>query len=133
MYVAIQATLSLYASGHTTGTLTIPGDGMSHTVPIFESYALPHAILRVAGRDLTDFLMKVLTEQGYSFTAAAEREIARDVAVEPCYIGTAHDTELKSTAETDKEKTFELPDRNIIVVGAKRYHCAEVLSAKFHQ
>lgn len=128
MYVELQATLSLYASGRTSGLVMDIGDGVTSTFPIFEGFHLPHAgnRLNIAGRDITDYFMRLLTETGLSFVSSAEKEIARDIKEKLCYVALDAKKEMQKDPKnclTD----FTLPDGKVITVGHQRFRAPETL------
>merc|ERR1712048_142179 len=130
MYVAIQAVLSLFASGRTTGIVMDSGDGVSHTVPMYEGYVLPHAILRLefAGRDLTEYMATILSERGYAIQTESERNSVKRIKETLCYVALDFDAEMKAAPDNPElERTHELPDGNVILVGNERFRCPEVL------
>jgi len=131
MYVAIQAVLSLYASGRVTGVVLDSGDGVSHTVPIFEGFACPHGIQRInlAGRDLTEHMSKLLQHSGTTLTTSAELEIVRDIKEKLSYVALDFEAEQAQYESNPGsiDKQYELPDSSVITVGSERFTCPELL------
>ena len=129
-YVAIQAVLSLYSSGRRTGTVFDSGDGVTHVVPISEGYALPYAIQRIdiAGRDITNHLVQLLTERCPSLNIRAEREIVREIKEKLCYVALDYTEEMgKSKTSPDMEKQYEMPDGSCLAIGNERFRAPEAL------
>jgi len=122
MFVSLQAALSLHASGRTTGIVLDIGDEACDIVPIEEGYALLHAIMRLelAGRDLTDYLLKLLNERGHSFT---DHEIVRTIKEKLGHVV----LDFNSLMATHQEKDFKLPNGNVISIGSECFRCPEAL------
>ena len=126
LYVAVQAMLSLIASGRATGIVLDVGHGVAHAVPAQECRMLSHAVeqLDFGGRDLTIYLMKLLMERGNCFTSRIEMETFRDIQKTFCYAAQDFQKELN---EATCHNNYEMPNEEIITIGNERFRCIEPL------
>jgi actin-related protein 2 len=130
VYISIQAVLVLYAQGLLTGVVVDSGDGVTHIIPVFDGFALPHLTKRldVAGRDITRYLIKLLLLRGYAFNRTADFDTVRQIKEKLCYVGYDLDMEKRLALETTVlVEQYTLPDGRVIRVGAERFEAPEVL------
>ncbi|XP_033756370.1 alpha-centractin [Pecten maximus] len=126
LFISMQAVLSLYATGRTTGVVLDSGDGVTHSVPIYEGFAMPHSIMRsdIAGRDVTRYLRLLLRKEGYNFHTSAELEIVKTIKERACYLSI---NPLKEESMEAEKSQYTLPDGSSIEVGPARFRAPELL------
>ncbi|KAI9633979.1 actin binding protein [Dioszegia hungarica] len=130
VYVAIQAVLTLYAQGLQTGVVVDSGDGVTHIVPVYDGFALPHLTRRldVAGRDVTRYLIKLLLMRGYAFERTADFETVRGIKEALCFMSYDLELDKKLSEETTVlVENYQLPDGRVIKVGSERYEAPECM------
>uniref|UniRef100_A0A7S2XAY4 Actin n=1 Tax=Lotharella oceanica TaxID=641309 RepID=A0A7S2XAY4_9EUKA len=129
-YVQIPPILSLYANGRTTGLVLDSGEGVTHAVPVFEGFALPHAMQRidVAGRDVTEYLQKLLRKAGFNFHTTAEMEEVRKIKEKVCFTSYDYKKDSRDREEEPKEEhIYRLPDGRWIGIGQEKFRAPEVM------
>ena len=94
--------LTLYAQGLTTDVVVGFGDGVTHVVPVYDGFSLPHLTRRldIAGRDVTRYLIKLLLMRGHAFNRTADFETVRQIKEKLCYVSYDLDTDTRLAEET---------------------------------
>jgi centractin len=123
LYTSVQAVLSLYASGRTTGIVLDSGDGVSHAVPVYDGFAIQNSVRRidVAGRDVTEYFQTLLRKAGHVFHTSAEKEVVRMIKEKTSYIANDPAKEEREWSGTTsrgdaKMVDYQLPDGKTIKV-----------------
>ena len=122
--MTLQGILALVGTGRVTGLVLDCGHSGCQTVPIFESFVIPHSIgsMRVGGRDLDTLLAKLLAIRGTArLTKTNDKETLREIKEQICFC-------RKSAEIIDCEHVdFRLPDGHAISISRERFVVAEAL------
>jgi len=113
------AVLSLFSTGRTRGLVVESGEGLTQAVPVFEGYAIPHAIFKmeVAGQDITDRVSRMMQKEDGAEHAGNLR-VMQALKEKVCNVALDYNAAIKGADTADEEsKSFELPDGHIIKVG----------------
>lgn len=121
--ISIQGVLALLGQGRTTGLVLDSGEGVTHTIPIFDGFGLPPGINRLdlAGRELNTLLAKLLAQEGIPLTTTVDQHHVRLMKEQHCYCAVDPSKEWADTVN------YTLPDGREVALTDERWKCPEAL------
>jgi centractin len=126
---SVQAVLSLYSTGNTTGVVLDIGDGVTHCCPVYEGYTIREACTRVdfGGRDVTNYLQLLLRQHGTFLDTSAEFEMVREIKEQHCVVEKIKRDESARSGASSVAVKAKLPDGTEIQLGRELTQAPEVL------
>lgn len=127
--------LSLFADGKTTGTVLDCGEGITHTVPIYEGYAIPFATseIPICGNDLTNYMHHMLHTKNPNIITKSSNDVSEceKIKIEAGQVAIDFDAEMKNANEmnSSSERKYCLPSGHYVTIREERLKCPELLFA----
>jgi len=127
IYFAIDAMLTLYAGGFTTGLVVDIAESSTRVVPYYEGFLVNPGVRieNIGGSDLTRFMAWQLQQSGFKLETSAEKQLVRTVKEKMCFVSLDYETDLKDFTKFNKD--FRLPDGEQIVLNRQRFQVPELL------
>lgn len=131
LYLGNSSVLSLYNVGLRNGLVIESGHGVTHVVPIYQGTILKYLVARleIGGKDVTDYLSKLLTESHHTFNGASEMAAVQALKERHAYVaGDNLQREFQLAEATNQcRRTFMLPDDRVVTINTERFECTEIL------
>ena len=128
------SSLSLYATGRTSGLVVQCGETRTYTVPIYEGFPLYHALnkTKIGGRDLTEIFRRGILEEKIDIKEG-DIHTLRQVKEKTCCVPVEQNYEFYLDENNEdiinkETQLFKLPDETIVSIPRKtRITASELL------
>ena len=128
------SSLSLYATGRTSGLVVQCGETRTYTVPIYEGFPLYHALnkTKIGGRDLTEIFRRGILEEKIDIKEG-DIHTLRQVKEKTCCVPVEQNYEFYLDENNEdiinkETQLFKLPDETIVSIPRKtRIKASELL------
>ncbi|KAH3765384.1 Actin, muscle [Pelomyxa schiedti] len=125
----VSPAVALMGVGREEGVVLDIGDGLAQSFCMYD-FVIPNSVFRVdlGGSDITQYLMRIMMEGGYSYSTSAEFFAIQTVKEQLSYVALDFEADMcRANCSAELEKTYELPDGTSITLGNERFRCAEAL------